>query len=147
MKTKLGKIDGKTLKGWVAWLKDQDCGCCHRAIGLTDKHEVDVCVGWHNYGDGPKENGYANWKICWKIGWQTFNNGMQCDFDLDFDMPWPCNEYNDVYDTVSEVGDPKTMKEWDALARVINRTAKEVFKCAVEIDAKAAKEDGGEDED
>ena len=134
MKTKLGKIDGKTLKGWVAWLKDQDCGCCHRAIGLTDKHEVDVCVGWHNYGDGPKDKDYANWKICWKIGWQTFNNGMQCDFDIDFDMPYPCNEYNDVYDTVTEVGEIRTMKDWNKLAAEINRTAKDVFECALKID-------------
>ena len=137
-RTKLPKIDGKTLKDWVAWLKDQDCGCCHMKLGDTDLHEVDVCVGWHNYGDGPKENGYANWKICWKIGWQTFNNGMQTDFDLDFDMPWPCNEYNDVYDTVTEVGEIRTMKDWNKLAAEINRTAKDVFKCAAEIDAKAA---------
>ena len=126
MKTKLGKIDGKTLKSWVAWLKDQDCGCCHIAIGLTDKHEVDVCVGWHDYGDG--------WKICWKIGWQTFKNASQCDFDIDFDMPYPCNEYGDVYDTLSEVGELKAMKDWNKLAAEINRTAKNVFKCAVEID-------------
>lgn len=134
MKTKLGKIDGKTLKGWVAWLKDQDCGCCHRAVGLTDRHEVDVCVGWHNYGDGPKDKDYANWKICWKIGWQTFNNAMQCDFDIDFDMPYPCNEQGDVYDTVSEIGEIKTMKDWNRLAAGINRAAKDVFECALKID-------------
>lgn len=138
MRTKLGKIDGKTLKGWVAWLKKQDCGCCHRAIGLTDLHEVDVCVGWHNYGDGPKENDYANWKICWKIGWQTFNNGMQTDFDIDFDMPWPCNEQGDVYNTVSEIGEIRAIKDWNRLAAEINRTAKDVFECAAKIDRKAA---------
>ena len=125
MKTKLGKIDGKTLKSWVAWLKAQNCGCCHMAIGQTDKHEVDICVGWHD-DDG--------WKICWKIGWQTFNNALQCDFDTDFDMPYPCNEYGDVYDTLSEVGEIKAMKDWNKLAAEINRTAKDVFKCAVEID-------------
>ena len=137
MKSKLGKIDGKTLKEWVEGLRKDGLGCCHRAVGDTAEHEVDICVGWHNYGDGPKEKDYANWKVCWKIGWQTFNNGMQCDFDLDFDMPWPCNEYDDVYDTLAEVGDISTMKAWNALAAEINRTAKDVFKCAVEIDGKA----------
>lgn len=138
MKTGLGKIDGKTLKGWVAWLREQDCGCCHKAVGLTDLHEVDVCVGWHNYGDGPKDKDYANWKICWKIGWQTFNNGMQCDFDIDFDMPCPCNEQGDVYDTVSEIGEIRSMKGWNRLAAEINRTAKDAFECAAEIDKKTS---------
>ena len=138
MRTKLPKIDGKTLKGWHGWLKEQDCGCCHMKIGDTELHEVDICMGWHNYGDGPKEKDYDNWKIAWKIGWQTFNNAMQCDLDVDFDMPWPCNEYGDVYDTLSEVGEPKTMKDWNRLAAEINKTAGDVFKCAVEIDKKAA---------
>lgn len=138
MKTGLGRIDGKTLKGWVAWLREQDCGCCHKAVGLTDLHEVDVCVGWHNYGDGPKDKDYANWKICWKIGWQTFNNGMQCDFDIDFDMPCPCNEQGDVYDTVSEIGEIRSMKDWNRLAAEINRTAKDAFECAARIDKKAS---------
>ena len=137
-RTKLPKIDGKTLKDWVAWLKDQDCGCCHMKLGDTDLHEVDVCVGWHNYGDGPKDKDYANWKICWKIGWQTSNNCMQSDFDIDFDMPCPCNEQGDVYDTVSEIGEIKAMKDWNRLAAEINRTAEDAFECAVEIDKKAA---------
>ena len=141
MKTKLPKIDGKTLKGWVEWLREQDCGCCHQKVGDTARHEVDVCVGWHDYGDGPKEKGYANWKIAWKIGWQTFNNAMQCDLDVDFDMPY--GESGDVYDTLSEVGEPRTMKEWNALAAVINKTAKEVFECAVGIDRED--EDGDEE--
>jgi hypothetical protein len=138
MKSRLGKIDGKTLKGWVAWLREKDCGCCHKAVGLTDLHEVDVCVGWHDCGDGPKENGYRRWVVAWKIGWQTFDNGMQTDFDIDFDMPYPCNEQGDVYDTVSEIGEIKSMKDWNRLAAEINRTAKDVFERAVEIDGKAA---------
>lgn len=136
-KPKFPKIDGKTLKDWAAWLKDKDCGCCHMKVGDTAEHEVDVCMGWHDYGDGPEEKDYANWKICWKIGWQTFNNAMQCDFDVDFEMPGPCNEQGDVYDTVSEIGEIKTTKDWNKLAAEINKTAKDVFKCAVEIDGKA----------
>lgn len=148
---KIPKIDGKTLKAWAEWLKEQDCGCCHMKVGETDLHEVDICMGWHRFEEEgeakiPRKIGncvvYTReckpvWKIAWKIGWQTFNNGMQCDFDLDFDMPWPCNEYDDVYDTVSEVGEVRTMKDWNRLAAEINRTAKDVFKCAVEIDGKA----------
>lgn len=152
MRTKLPKIDGKTLKGWAEWLKEQDCGCCHMKIGDTELHEVDICMGWHQYEEEgenkiPRKIGntvvYTReckpvWKIAWKIGWQDFDNGMQTDLDIDFDMPWPCNEYGDVYDTLSEVGEPRTMKDWNRLAGEINKTAREAFKCAVEIDKKAA---------
>ena len=152
MKTKLPKIDGKILKDWYEWLKAHDCGCCHMKVGDTELHEVDICMGWHEYDedDGPDEpiklgkkivqtmKHKQVWKIAWKIGWQSFNNAMQCDFDLDFDMPWPCNEYGDVYDTVSEIGEITTMKEWNRLAGEINKMARDVFKCAVGIDKKAA---------
>lgn len=151
MRMKLPKIDGKTLKSWYEWLKEQDCGCCHMKIGDTELHEVDICMGWHQYEEECKATKVKIgstvfqsrcvkpvWKIAWKIGWQTFNNGMQCDLDVDFDMPWPCNEYSDVYNTLSEVGELKTMKDWNKLAAEINKTAKDVFKCAVEIDKKTA---------
>ena len=145
MRTKLPKIDGKTLKNWYEWLKEQDCGCCHMKIGDTELHEVDVCMGWHQYEEEETRDEVSGsrrfkpvWKIARKIGWQGFHNAMQCDLDVDFDMPGPCNKYGDVYDTLSEVGEPKTAKDWNRLAGEISRTAKDVFKRAVEIDKKAA---------
>ena len=144
MRTKLPKIDGKTLKDWYEWLKEQDCGCCHMKIGDTELHEVDVCMGWHQYEEEETRDEVSGgrrfkpvWKIAWKIGWQGFRNAMQCDLDVDFDMPGPCNEYGDVYDTLSEVGEPETMKDWNKLAGEINKTARDAFKRAVEIDEKA----------
>ena len=144
MRTKLPKIDGKTLKGWYEWLKEQDCGCCHMKIGDTELHEVDVCMGWHQYEEEETRDEVSGsrrfkpvWKIAWKIGWQGFHNAMQCDLDVDFDMPGPCNEYGDAYDTLSEVGEPETMKDWNKLAGEINKTARDAFERAVEIDKKA----------
>ena len=144
MRTKLPKIDGKTLKNWYEWLKEQDCGCCHMKIGDTELHEVDVCMGWHQYEEEETRDEVSGsrrfkpvWKIAWKIGWQGFHNAMQCDLDVDFDMPGPCNEYGDVYDTLSEVGEPGTMKDWNKLAGEINKTARDAFERAVEIDKKA----------
>lgn len=128
----LQKIDGETLREWAEWLGKRGCGCCYRKVGDTELHEVDVCVGWHDYCDGPKEEGYANWKICWKIGWQTFDNGMQCDFDVDFDMPWD-GTYG-VYDTLSEVGAPRTAKEWKRLADEVNKAARKAFAFAKKAD-------------
>ena len=143
MRTKLPKIDGKTLKNWYEWLKEQDCGCCHMKIGDTELHEVDVCMGWHQYEEEETRDEVSRsrrfkpvWKIAWKIGWQSPHNAMQCDLDVDFDMPGPCNKYGDAYDTLSEVGESKTMKDWNKLAGEINKTARDAFECAVEIDEK-----------
>ena len=150
MRTKLPKIDGKTLKGWYEWLKEQDCGCCCMKIGDTELHEVYICMGWHQDGEESKvfetkiggkvfhsRSVKPVWKIAWKIGWQSPHNAMQCDLDVDFDMPGPCNKYGDAYNTLSEVVEPGTMKDWNSLAGEINKAAKDAFKYAVEIDKKA----------
>ena len=62
------KIDGKTVKEWYEWLKEEDMGCCHMSVGTTAKHDICICMGWHDDGDG--------YEIAWKIGQQTFNNAM-----------------------------------------------------------------------
>lgn len=62
------KIDGKTVKKWYEWLKKEDCGCCHLSIGETAEHDICICMGWTDTGDG--------YEIAWKIGQQSFNNGM-----------------------------------------------------------------------
>jgi hypothetical protein len=119
-------ITGKTLKEWVEWLKSLDCGCCHKVIGTTDRHEICICVGWHQYDDD-------GWKVSWKIGQQSFNNGMQCDLDIDFDMPYN-PETGDVYDTLSSVPDNP---DWSELADEINNTAKEVLAQAKIFDTES----------
>jgi len=137
-RTKLPKIDGKTLKKWVEWLKAEDCGCCHMKLGDTELHEVDVCVGWHKFEENVCGMCKPVWKVAWKIGWQKFNNAMQTDLDVDFDMP---RDKDGVYDTLTEVGDLKTMNEWNMLARGINATAKEVFAMAVKAEGNPHRED------
>jgi hypothetical protein len=132
---KLRKIDGKTLRDWVAWLRAEDCGCCHMKLGDTEFHEVDVCVGWHESEEEACGKCKPVWKVAWKIGWQPFNNGMQTDLDIDFDMP---HDESGVYDTLTEIGDLKTMKEWNMLAFGINATAKKVFEFADAADRRRA---------
>lgn len=85
---RLKRVTGKWLKGCYKWLVKTGDGCCHLVIGTTANHEVCVCVGWT--ADGPEE-----YKVAWKIGWQTFNNGMQTDLDIDFDMPANTKEFCD----------------------------------------------------
>ena len=111
-KTDLKEVTGKVVRGWYKWLCEQDMGCCSIWYESTDKYRYCVCVGWHNLGDGPKEKNYDHWVVAWKIGRQTHNNVMQCDFDVDFEMPFVTEEMakadkslceGDVDNTIEEV--------------------------------------------
>ena len=54
---------------------------------------------------------------------------MQCDFDTDFEMPYD-EETGDVDDTLRLVEFPETatMKEWNAIASEMRKTARRVWK-------------------
>lgn len=155
IKGPLSKITGKWLKGSFKWLVDEDCGCCSVDFAESGSHRISVCVGWT--ADGRDE-----YKIAWKIGWQTFNNVMQTDLDIDFDMPWNTKEYCDrknaelkargelskynryvegeVYDTEETIElkpgrtTPVGYRDWNALAAFIRKTAREVAAYAKEVD-------------
>lgn len=130
--SKLPKITGETVKGYVEWLKAEDCGCCHFKVGDTENNEIDIVVGWHNFGDGPKEKNYDNWGVAWKIGMQSFANAMQCDMDIDFLMPYD-TESGEVYDTLEAIGEGVN---YDALAKVMNETAEKVYRFQYDIEQK-----------
>lgn len=120
-------IDGNLLKAWYTWLKDEDEGCCHKVITKINKYEICIVVGWgKNYND--------KWSIHWKIGQQPFNNGMQCDFDIDFEMP--CYSNGEVIDTRNEIGETSENFDWDKFAKTINETANYVIEeqlCKIDI--------------
>ena len=147
---KLGKIDGKTLKGFVEWLREQDCGCCHIPVDDTETQTISICVGWLKVSvdigpEKPLKIGKCTvytrekrdeWRIYAKIGMQSFNNCMQCDFDIDFEMPYD-NETGEVYDTLTEV-DCRTMKEYNALAAWLNKEARNALMFQKEQEKKQA---------
>ena len=159
-KCDLKEVTGKWLKGCYKWLVKEDSGCCHVVFGTTAKHNVCVCVGWTDDGTGSQAEG-PHYSVAWKIGWQTFNNAMQTDLDLDFDMPWNtkayCDKMNakltkeerkrgvryvegDVYDTeeIIELKEgrttPQGYRDWNALAAFVRKTAREVLAYAKEVD-------------
>ena len=134
---KLPKIDGKTVKDHVEWLKANDCGCCRFHLTDTENYRMHISIGWHDYGEGHVEmskdgsHPLQKWvpdpdscRIAWKIGMETFNNAMQCDFDVDFFMPDDGN--GNVYDTLQEIEGDSI--DWDALAAEMNETAEKVYK-------------------
>ncbi len=105
----LKEVTGKELKKWWEWLVREQAGCCSVHFASTEKYRYCVCMGWQSgYGPASEEKWFGKdgrlrpafcppvtpkeaddgWRICWKIGRQTHNNIMQCDYDVDFEMPY-----------------------------------------------------------
>jgi hypothetical protein len=150
------KVTGRWVSGCYKWLKEEDQGCCHLVFDESELHEVCVVIGWHQYDKD-------DWRIAWKIGQQSFNNGMQTDFDIDFEMPYNTEAYcemenarlkaqgkydkynrcevGDVWDTTETielkdgVTTPCGYRDWNALAAYIRKTARKVAKGVKEVDA------------
>lgn len=119
---KLNEITGAMVRGWYEWLVETDMGCCHLPFAENATHVYSVCMGWHDAGrDG--------WKVAWLIGRQSHRNVMQCDLDLDFEMPYD-PETGDVDDTheLVEPGKDWTAADWNAVAARMRSTARRVWR-------------------
>lgn len=154
MYSDLMKLTGKRIKWWYHWLHTEGNGCCSICFDSTGKYDYAVCMGWHHYDDEMVLDKNGNlvqgehgikyrpvWKIAWKIGRQTRNNAMQCDFDVDFEMPYD-NETGDMDDTLETIecavlanrrrglpySAPQGYRDWNALAAYMRRQARRVFK-------------------
>ena len=117
----LKDVTGKFVKESVKWLKKEQMGCCSICFATDVKCNYAVCVGWHDTGHG--------WEVAWKIGRQTINNIMQCDFDIDFEMPYS-DESGDVDDTLETIevvgGKPVGYRSWADLAAYMRKAAQRV---------------------
>lgn len=147
----LKELTGKMVRNWNEWLRVEGEGCCSLCFDSTDKYIYCVCMGWRlvDIDDGPgvpvvvgnctmpTNKSHQEWRIYWKIGRQTRNNIMQCDFDIDFEMPFD-PETGYVDDTSEEVectevkpmtwSKPKGYRDWNALASYMRKQARRVFK-------------------
>lgn len=130
---KLNRIDGEAVKSWWNWLVETQCGCSSLEYASDGRYRYCVCMGWHDYGD-------SDYVIAWKIGRQSHNNISQCDFDMDFEMPY-VKETGDVDDTLVVLGKPATDKvnetiavlgstpiKWGEVARDMKREARRIAR-------------------
>ena len=119
----LKNVTGKFVKGSVKWLEKEQMGCCSICFASDGTYNYAVCIGWHDLGD--------DWAIAWKIGRQATNNIMQCDFDIDFEMPFS-EESGDVDDTQEVIkvvgGTPVGYHSWAGLATFMRKVARRVWK-------------------
>ena len=174
----LREVTGKELKEWWEWLVREQAGCCSVHFASTGNYRYCVCMGWQSgYGpasdekwrgkDGkwrqafcppvdPKEED-EGWRICWKIGRQTHNNIMQCDYDIDFEMPYVTEEMTkagpdlvegEVDDTNGDIvlkwgkvtrgrngciesmrlGAPVYYRSWEDFAKYVRKIARRVWR-------------------
>lgn len=127
----LEEVTGSWLRDSFVWLNAERMGCGSIRFAFDSKYNYSVCIGWHDFGDGAKENNYRRWAVAWKIGRQTPDNAMQCDFDVDFEMPYN-EESGDVDDTVEEIVvdgmKPVGYRSWNALASHIRKEARRVWR-------------------
>ena len=118
----LKDVTGKFARSSVKWLHARQMGCCSIWFATDDRYNYSVCIGWHDGGHG--------WEVAWKIGRQTTNNIMQCDFDVDFEMPYS-DESGDVDDTLETIevvkGKPVGYRSWAELASRMRDEARRVW--------------------
>ena len=126
---KLAECTGEWLKGCVDWLVKTKGGCCHLKFDTDAENDYCVCVGWHDCGakgeKGPDDDGY---RVAWKIGRQSVRNVMQCDLDVDFEMPYS-EESGDVDDTLHVLDPiPKTKRDWEREATLARKEARRIWR-------------------
>ena len=128
-------ITAKELKEDVDFLVRNDCGCCRHEIGSDkDGNNWFILVGWQDgFEKVSKEDctdGYASdetWRIATKIGYQSANNIMQCDFDVDFTMPYN-EETGEVDDTCIKLPKCESETDWEIEAAQLNKFAEIAIK-------------------
>ena len=118
----LKDVTGKFARSSVEWLHARQMGCCSICFATDDRYNYSVCIGWHDGSHG--------WEVAWKIGRQTTNNIMQCDLDVDFEMPYS-DESGDVDDTLETIevvkGKPVGYRSWAELASHMRDEARRVW--------------------
>lgn len=99
----------------IQWLNQQKCGCCYHTVDTTDGGtKLAIVVGWSDGFEEAKEgtpNADGTWRICAKVAYQHANNAMQCDFDIDWAMPYN-QDTGDVDDTTTEVSGTADEVAW-----------------------------------
>ena len=126
---RISECTGKWMKECAERLTDNQCGCCHIAYGDDGKDDYCILMGWHDCGakheTGPGDDGY---RIAWVIGRQSIYSVMQADLDTDFELPYN-QETGDVDDTLCVLDPlPETERGWEAVATLVRKEARRVWR-------------------
>lgn len=120
----------KKAADYLASTKEQ--GGCYRwkvYANTDDNKDIYIVLGWTDGFDknDPDKDKYQDdtWRLAVKVGYQPSNSIMQCDYDVDFNLPYnPDN--GDVCDDCEYCIYETT--NFEALAKDINQNASWVIK-------------------
>ena len=137
MKTR--RLRWTTLREAVGALMDRKGGCFHYTIWDDGENDWAIVIGFLE--DGCNDPGFfSDGNGCglhYKIAYQSKNSATQCDFDVDWTMPFD-EETGDVDDTCTQVWKPDTSKGWRILADEINDAANRVVNDEIDMRKKKA---------
>ena len=126
------------------WDNRDEGGCYHWPIYYEeDGKEWDVVLGWsknYDIDDDMVEDFYVydEWCICASVRYQTAHNAMQTDIDMDFLMPYPVNEYGDVWDDTVVVS---REEDYNTLAKDLLEDGKKMVELFADKDDEEDEED------
>lgn len=119
------KITLDELRSDIEWLEKNKCGCCHHEVACTDEGTVlCIVVGWEDGFEKAKAGtplADGTYRICAKIAYQHANNCCQCDYGVDWLMPYDPKTGN-VDDTSTSVSCDRHNVKW------LNDEARRVWK-------------------
>lgn len=118
----------KKAADYLASTKEQG-GCCHWKVATKDKMNICIVLGWTQFSDEDDDCKdkyyYDEFRLAVKVGYQPSNSMMQCDYEIDFNLPYN-PDTGDVYDDC-EYCIYKTTN-FEALAKDINYMARYVVE-------------------
>ena len=95
------ELTEKITKAIKEMRSSHDNGTYHWYLGQDkDNNDWAIVLGWQDGYEEDKNDDCTNgtWRICIKLAFQPSNSMLQCDYDIDWLMPYD-KKTGDVYDT------------------------------------------------
>lgn len=118
----------KKAADYLASTKEQG-GCYHWKIcaNTDDNKDIYIVLGWtqYEYDSGNTKYYDKGYNLAVKVAYQPSNSIMQCDYDVDFNLPY--NPYNGEIDNDFEYLLTDTT-DFNSIARDLNSNASWLIK-------------------
>ena len=95
------ELTEKISKAIKEMRSSHDCGTYYWYLGQDDNNnDWAIVLGWQDGYEEDKNDNCTNgtWRICMKLAFQPSNSMLQCDYDIDWLLPYN-PKTNEVYET------------------------------------------------
>jgi len=98
-------------------LQKLKCGCYHWHLDIDDdENDWAIVLGWQDgYGEDPNDPCEdEGWHLCMKVAFQSKRSIMQCDYDVDWMMPYneETGEVDNMEVTIYQDDDFSIVVDW-----------------------------------